>query len=1340
MTNTNMRKRFLLLLLLQQVLLPVLGLVAARASGIDGQKDARLDRAVAAVNRQIALNDYYLSINKPELTNYIVDMYEEVAKKGFISPAKKASLNETLRVQASAADATDAFNEKLRVQTLRANPEDLKKVKVYLLISYPDLPPLQEAKESNEDYKERIAAYRNSYTKAVAQRSNLSAANTRSALLNVDSYVEESKTVKGKLVMRVRTDIALGSYLTSTAVINALKLIKGIPLAGGNLKDGYYDAFVEDYVTKTLGVFNSDGTIAGEWKQNEAEGVLEATMVSYRDPTGSIKTALTKKTPYQEAVHKKKFLSATVLDYAHITGSDPSFAGFLQADIGDKNGLTGLYDHLFEEVTDLRIFIITTSDANKAPGVSSNTADLYSAIQKAQTFALPEGKSIVIGMHFRTAEAGPLKVQIASRLSPQLATILQAKRAGQGAPYYEGGYGFYQNVHSKQIVFGKNLQPTYLKDNGLTAYSDKDWRRLGYYKAELLGAELYSDHSENIVLAWLFSESDNLNDYMLEHGQEVAHNILIGAATVITIEFGGGGGVALEGFLARFVATEALRETAKDAVKGAAMDFGMQVTMYMLFENLPAAEAVKKVKMDQVSYAALQSAADLKGKYDLLLTCASSVAVEANHAAKFTLQVGAEECLKSMLLQVAMGKAAKGVGSSLKTLKTIARSSPDAVLFNLKHKLALRDEQVHAIFDAIGLPRLNLDIPALWAVSAAQQLGSAVIKLEAAGNNVQLIAQKGSRQVLATVEKGKLRIAKWATGSDFGVTVHGLENASVIPPGGSLPVRTDVAFAVHEKTGECGIVNGKAACFVAGTPVLTSGYSYKSIEQIRIGEKVLAKDVVTGEEAFKAVVEVEKHQSTRLIKLLAGSDTILVTPEHPFFVQGRWKPADSLEKGDRLIITTSHQYIAAVLPYLPRSSIEVDTIISIDTLATVYNLKIEEAGTYFVGKEGMMVRDACQILADIRSKFTSFDLYKQFVEDFRDNKTILDRFDRGDLSIDAWQALSDFKSLRKVVANLETVEEVSKRFIYNNKEGFDALAEVFKGHKSAQAFIANLSNAHSILKSVEGVSLSGIKSSSNVAVLSPNGENIATVCEGKVLPVKFLAEGSAVGDAGNGLELVINNNSLGFRNIDNISAHGTTFDLFNKSVNSGSGFPSQITAHKAYYLYREKKWGELEKLFVDEKLNWGWPPANGGFNIIGKIKLAKGMKFDRYQKKLIDKEINVLMPFKPTFTGEYTSPIYNNAPYSFNKRALDAPESTYALYYEIEILEDLSFNGELADIIPWFKMEGLGKQMKFEFPKEWGHNTWSTLLEGPNPKIRITIKSSPSGAYKVLPDGKIQKQ
>lgn len=96
----------------------------------------------------------------------------------------------------------------------------------------------------------------------------------------------------------------------------------------------------------------------------------------------------------------------------------------------------------------------------------------------------------------------------------------------------------------------------------------------------------------------------------------------------------------------------------------------------------------------------------------------------------------------------------------------------------------------------------------------------------------------------------------------------------------------------------------------------------------------------------------------------------------------------------------------------------------------------------------------------------------------------------------------------------------------------------------------------------------------------------------------------------------------------------------------------------------------------------------------------------------------------------------DNGKLAYEKRALDGIESSYDLYYEIEILEELPFTGELADIIPWHGYEGLGEQMKFGFPTEWGHDTWAKLLE--NKSVKITIKSSPNCKYDILPNGMIK--
>ncbi|MEF9478371.1 hypothetical protein OWR28_12355 [Chryseobacterium sp. 1B4] len=57
---------------------------------------------------------------------------------------------------------------------------------------------------------------------------------------------------------------------------------------------------------------------------------------------------------------------------------------------------------------------------------------------------------------------------------------------------------------------------------------------------------------------------------------------------------------------------------------------------------------------------------------------------------------------------------------------------------------------------------------------------------------------------------------------------------------------------------------------------------------------------------------------------------------------------------------------------------------------------------------------------------------------------------------------------------------------------------------------------------------------------------------------------------------------------------------------------SQSVRNQAYDLYKQGKWNELEALFKANNLNGGWPPANGGYNIVDDVPLQVGQKFDRY--------------------------------------------------------------------------------------------------------------------------------
>lgn len=63
------------------------------------------------------------------------------------------------------------------------------------------------------------------------------------------------------------------------------------------------------------------------------------------------------------------------------------------------------------------------------------------------------------------------------------------------------------------------------------------------------------------------------------------------------------------------------------------------------------------------------------------------------------------------------------------------------------------------------------------------------------------------------------------------------------------------------------------------------------------------------------------------------------------------------------------------------------------------------------------------------------------------------------------------------------------------------------------------------------------------------------------------------------------------------------FDEFVKSINGG--FPSEEMANKAYELFKNKNWNELEKLFNKNNINEGWPP-NRGFISTKTITLKKG--------------------------------------------------------------------------------------------------------------------------------------
>jgi hypothetical protein len=126
-------------------------------------------------------------------------------------------------------------------------------------------------------------------------------------------------------------------------------------------------------------------------------------------------------------------------------------------------------------------------------------------------------------------------------------------------------------------------------------------------------------------------------------------------------------------------------------------------------------------------------------------------------------------------------------------------------------------------------------------------------------------------------------------------------------------------------------------CFAAGTPLLIPGGS-KAIEQFVPGDVLLSRDEYDIESAVssKIVEEVVSHFA-KLIELHVGSRVIGTTTEHPFWVRGKgWLPARALMAGDRLVGHDNQESV-------------VGKVVDLDEWAVVYNLRVADFHTYFVG-------------------------------------------------------------------------------------------------------------------------------------------------------------------------------------------------------------------------------------------------------------------------------------------------------------------------------------------------------------------------------------------------------
>ncbi|MFE7278568.1 polymorphic toxin-type HINT domain-containing protein, partial [Streptomyces sp. NPDC057623] len=137
-------------------------------------------------------------------------------------------------------------------------------------------------------------------------------------------------------------------------------------------------------------------------------------------------------------------------------------------------------------------------------------------------------------------------------------------------------------------------------------------------------------------------------------------------------------------------------------------------------------------------------------------------------------------------------------------------------------------------------------------------------------------------------------------------------------------------------------VAGDCNCFLAGTDVLMAEGKTKDIEDIKVGDKVVATDPETGETGLREVTHLivtdsDKHFNELSLATEEGTESLTATYEHPFWSpsQQRWIEAADLTAGMTLRTDDgSNVTVTANRPFTRH--------------VRTYNLTVEDLHSYYV--------------------------------------------------------------------------------------------------------------------------------------------------------------------------------------------------------------------------------------------------------------------------------------------------------------------------------------------------------------------------------------------------------
>ena len=132
---------------------------------------------------------------------------------------------------------------------------------------------------------------------------------------------------------------------------------------------------------------------------------------------------------------------------------------------------------------------------------------------------------------------------------------------------------------------------------------------------------------------------------------------------------------------------------------------------------------------------------------------------------------------------------------------------------------------------------------------------------------------------------------------------------------------------------------GGGHCFAAETPITLASGEQVEISLIKVGDKVMAYDVVSGKQVQSVVSNLMQHEVQGYYIL---NEHIKVTAEHPFYVAGKWIPVKELKIGDKFLSING-------------SAVALRSKGFVDKTLQVFNLTVDSYHNYFAA--GLLVHN-----------------------------------------------------------------------------------------------------------------------------------------------------------------------------------------------------------------------------------------------------------------------------------------------------------------------------------------------------------------------------------------------